>query len=223
MTEPGPLPVEATPLIFRIADSTVLIGVRATERGPEPLFTEVSGEPCAVAYTHPEEIRRDLPDGYRLYQIPVPLLLAQLPPGCGLVIDPRAVPPLYVAADERDVVLAASLPFPAGAFIRIKSGADEQPALLAAALPRIEVTSVRRVYITRYRVADAREKVLVVYETDPVPGADDLAADAFIAAAADTRLADPMQVVALDDIPAAFRRMILDDVPPAYVRPDLVG
>jgi hypothetical protein len=79
------------------------------------------------------------------------------------------------------------------------------------------------VYITRYRVADAREKVLVVYETDPVPGADDLAADAFIAAAADTRLADPMQVVALDDIPAAFRRMVLNDVPPAYVRPDLVG
>lgn len=223
MTDPARPLTEITPLVFRLADSTVLIGVRDTDRGPEPLCTEVSGEPCAVAYTDPEEIRRDLPDGYRLYQIPVPLLLAELPPGSGLIIDPRAKSPLYVAADEREVVLAASVPFPAGAFIRIKSGADDQPALLAAALPRIEVTPVRRVYLTRYRVADAREKLLVAYETDPVPGADDLAADAFMTAAADTGLADPMQIVALDDIPAAFRQMLLDDVPPAYVRPDLVG
>ncbi|HEY5836889.1 hypothetical protein [Streptomyces sp.] len=231
MTEPGRSaggdqaqpPVEVSPLIFRIADSTVLIGVRAGERGPEPLFTDVSGEPCAVAYTDPEEIRRDLPEGYRLHQIPVPLLLSQLPPGCGLIIDPRAASPLHVGAHEREIVLAASLPFPPGAFIRIKSGGDPQPALLASALPRIEVTAVRRVYVTRYRVADAREKVLVVYETDPVPGADDLAADAFMAAAADTALADPMQVLALDDVPDTFRRMILADVPPAYVRPDLVG
>jgi hypothetical protein len=54
-----------------------------------------------------------------------------------------------------------------------------------------------------------------------VPGADDLAADAFMAAAADIRLADPMQVVALADIPESFRRTILDEVPPAYVRPDV--
>lgn len=221
MTEPARPRPEISPLVFRIADSTVLIGVRETERGPEPLFTDVGGEPCAVAYTDPEEIRRDLPDGYRLYQIPVPLFLAELPPGCGLVINPRAASPIHVAADEREIVLAASLPFPSGAFITVKQGGDAQPALLAAALPRIEVTSVRRVYVTRYRVADAREKVLVVYETDPVPGADAVAADAFTAAAAETGLADPMQVVALPDVPETFREMILQDVPPAYVRPDL--
>jgi hypothetical protein len=226
MTDPTPLPdgtpVEVTPLIFRLADSTVLIGVRATDRGPQPLVTDVAGQPCAVAYTDPEELRRDLPDGYHLYQIPVPLLLNQLPPGCGLVINPQAASPLYIAADERQTVLAASVPFPADAFIKIKAGGDQQPALLAAVLPRIDVTPVRRVFITRYQVADAREKVLVAYETDPVPGADDLAADAFMSAAADTRLSDPMQIVALADIPEPFRHIILDDVAPAYVRPDLV-
>jgi len=126
VTEPAPPRPELTTLVFRLADSTVLIGVTDSDRGPEPLFTEVSGQPCAVAYTDPEEIRRDLPDGYRLYQIPVPLLLSQLPPGCGLIIDPRAASPLYVAADERELVLAASVPFPAGAFIQIKTGADDQ-------------------------------------------------------------------------------------------------
>ncbi|MEE4544879.1 hypothetical protein V2S66_23300 [Streptomyces sp. V4-01] len=222
MSESAEGPVEVTPLVFRIADSTVLIGVRTTERGPEPLFTDVGGEPCAVAYTDPEEISGDLPEGYRLFQIPVPLLLTQLPPGCGLLINPRAASPLLVAAAERDIVLAASVPFPSGAFIAIKSGGDEQPRLLAAALPRIEFTAVRRVYVTRYRVADAREKVLVVYETDPAPGADSLAADGFAAAAAETGLADPMQVVALADVPETFRAILLADVPPAYVRPDLV-
>jgi hypothetical protein len=219
---PGGGAGEATAPVFRIADSSVLIGVRTTARGPEPLFTDVAGERCAVAYSDPAEIGSGLPAGYRLFRIPVPLLLTQLPPGCGLVIDPRAASPLHVAADERDLVLAASAPFPSGAAIAIATGADRQPRLLAAALPRIEFTAVRRVYVTRYRVADAREKVLVVHETDPVPGAGTLAADAFAAAAAEVGLADPVRVVALADVPGTFRAVVLADVPPAYVRPDLV-
>ncbi|MEW2522303.1 enhanced serine sensitivity protein SseB C-terminal domain-containing protein [Actinacidiphila alni] len=219
--EGGPQAVSA--LVFRIADSNVLIGVRSTERGPEPLFTDVGGEPCAVAYTDPEEIRRDLPEDYRLFQITVPELLMRLPVQCGLVIDPRAASPLYVAAAERDAVIAAGQPFPAGAPVRIKQGGDRQPALVAAALPRVAaVGGVRRVYLTRYQVADAREKVLVAYEADAEPaGTDAAAADAFMAAAAEVELADAMQVVALDDIPEELRRIVLEDVPPVYVRADL--
>lgn len=209
-----------SPLVFRIADSNVLIGVRSTERGPEPLFTEVGGEPCAVAYTDAEEIRRDLPEGYRVFQITVPELLVRLPVLCGLVINPRAASPVYVAAEERDAVIAAGQPFPAGAPIRIKQGGDRQPALLAAALPRIEaVGGVRRAYLTRYQVADAREKILVAYVADGVPeGTDAAAADAFMAAAAEVGLADAMQIVALDDIPEELRRLVLSQVPPCYVR-----
>lgn len=209
-----------SPLVFRIADSNVLIGVRSTERGPEPLFTEVGGEPCAVAYTDAEEIRRDLPEGYRVFQITVPELLVRLPVLCGLVINPRAASPVYVAAEERDAVIAAGQPFPAGAPIRVKQGGDRQPALLAAALPRIEaVGGVRRAYLTRYQVADAREKILVAYVADGVPeGTDAAAADAFMAAAAEVGLADAMQIVALDDIPEELRRLVLSQVPPCYVR-----
>jgi hypothetical protein len=217
------LPVSA--LVFRIADSNVLIGVRPTDRGPEPLFTDVGGEPCAVAYTDPAEIRRDLPDGYRLFQITVPELLMRLPVTCGLVIDPRAASPVYVAAGERDAVIAAGQPFPAGAPVRIKQGGDRQPALLAAALPRVEAAGgVRRVFLTRYQVADAREKVLVAYEVDAEPaGTDAVAAEAFMAAAAQVELPDAMQIVALDDIPEELRRIVLSQVPPCYVRADLRG
>lgn len=223
--EQGPQqPIEVSPLIYRLADSVVLIGVRTGDRGPEPLYTDVSGALCAVAYTDPEEIRRDLPEGYRLFQITVPELLAQLPPAAGLIIDPRAASPIHVAAEERDVVIAAGLPFPAGAYIKVKASADPQPRLLAAALPRIEaLAAVRRLYVTRYRVADAREKILVLYEVDAVPGADDAAADAVMAAAADIALADPMQIVALGEVPEDLRAVVLADVEPAYVRPDLRG
>lgn len=217
------LELALNPLVFRIADSTVLIGVKPTDRGPELMYTDVGDTVCAVAYTDPEEIRADLPDGYRLFQITVPELLKRLHPACGLLIGPRAASPLMVLPYERDAVMAASLPFPAGAPIRIKKRGVPQRALMKAALPRIgSAGGVLRIYLTRYQVADAREKLLVVYENDQgAEGADAVAADAFVDAAAEIGLADPMRVVALDDVPEPFHAMLLKDVPPAYVRADL--
>jgi hypothetical protein len=213
------LEMALNPLIFRIADSNVLIGVKPTDRGPELMYADAGDTVCAVAYTDPEEIRRDLPDGYRLFQITVPDLLRRLHPACGLLIGPRAASPLLVMPYEREAVIAAGLPFPPGAPIRLNYGGDRQPALLASALPRIESAGgVRRIYLTRYQVADARERLLVVYEHDTaVEGADAVAADAFMAAAADVRLADPMRIVALADVPEPFHGMLTADVPPAYV------
>ncbi|MYS22338.1 SseB protein C-terminal domain-containing protein [Streptomyces sp. DvalAA-14] len=216
------LEMAVNPLIFRIADSNVLIGVQPTDRGPELMYTDTGDQLCAVAYTDPEEIRRDLPGGYRLFQITVPELLQRLAPGCGLVVNPRAASPLVVMPWERDAVIAAGRPFPAGAPVRIKQGGDHQPDLIAAARPRVEALSgVRAVYLTRYQVADAREKILVAYDHDPAaPGADTAAAEAFVAAAAQIGLPDPMQIVALHDIPDELRRIVLADVPPCYVRAD---
>jgi hypothetical protein len=213
------------PLIFRIADSNVLIGVKPTDRGPELMYADVGDTVCAVAYTDPEEIRRELPEGYRLFQITVPELLKRLHPACGLVIGPRAASPLLVMPYEREAVIAAGLPFPAGAPIRLKQGGDRQPTLVRAALPRVEsAAGVLRVFLTRYQVADAREKVLVVYEHDAAAeSADGAAADAFMEAAAEIGLADPMQIVALDDVPEPFHGMLLADVPPVYVRPAMAG
>lgn len=217
---PESLEMALNPLIFRIADSTVLIGSKPTDHGPELLYTQAGDTLCAVAYTDPEEIRSDLPEDYRLFQITVPDLLQRLHPDCGLLINPRAASPLMVMPYERDAVLTAALPFPPGAPIRLKRSADEQPRLLAAALPRLRAaTGILRVYLTRYQVADAREKLLVVYEHDSrTEGADSAAADAFIDAAARIALPDPMQVVALADVPAPFHDMLLTDVPAAYAR-----
>ncbi|NUR02168.1 MAG: hypothetical protein HOY79_38235 [Streptomyces sp.] len=214
---------ELPPQLYRIADSVILIGVRQTERGPEPLYAEVGGELCGVAYTDPEEIRADLPDDYHLYQIKVTEFLAQLPAVCGLLIDPRCPSPTYVAPYEREVVLAAGLPFPAGATIYMKRKAHKAPRLFAALLPRVQaIAELRRLYCTQYKVADRPQKLLMVYDAELTPGADKLINDAIIAAAAEIQLPDPMQIIAVDDLPEHFRKLVRHSVEPFYVRPDVL-
>jgi hypothetical protein len=211
-------PIAST--VWRLADSTVLIGVKQTADGPVPLVTEVSGEPVGVAFTDPAEIRALLPDDYRMFQIPLVEFLGNLPPTYGLVVDPRTDSPVYIPAEERDVVLLAALPFPTGAPIKVKQSADGPPAFLAAAGTRLAaVPEARRVYCTRYQVADAREKLLVAYDCEL--GGDAAVAEAVVAAAAAVELPDPMKVTALDDIPEQFRDMILAGVEPFHVRGDL--
>jgi hypothetical protein len=207
------------PLIFRIADMWVLIGVKDTDKGPELMYADVGDQVCAVAYTDPAEIRRDLPEGYRLNQITVPDLLERLHPAIGLLIGPRAASPLTVMPWERDAVLAAGLAFPPGAPVRIETGGDRPPAkLLGPALPRLKkIAGVRAVYVTRYQVADARERILVAYDHDPdVPGSDRVA-DVFYGVAAQLDLPEPMRVVALADIPAGLRATVENHVRPSYV------
>jgi hypothetical protein len=207
------------PLIFRIADSWVLFGVKESGERPEPMYADVGDQVCAVAYTDAEEMERDLPEGYHLYQITVPELLEGLHPACGLIIGPHSASPLTVMPWERDAVLAAAEPFPAGAPVRIKTGVYRPARLLAAALLWVKrIDGVRAVYVTRYQVADARERVLVAYDHDPdVPGSDRVA-DAFYAAAAKINLTDPLRVVALADMPDGLRRVVEDGVRPCYVR-----
>lgn len=118
--------------------------------------------------------------------------------------------------------MAAGLPFPAGALIQVKASADSQPRFLAAAWPRLEqITALRRLYLTRYQVEDAREKMLAVYAYDQAEGVDGAINNALISAAAEISLADPMQIIWLDDVPEDFRATVLADVAPCYVRADL--
>lgn len=212
-------PVALPPHVHRIADSMVLIGLKQTDRGPEPLYTEVAGALCAVAYTDPEEIRADLPDDYRLYQVKVTEMLALLPPATGLVIDPRARSPIYIDPSEREAVIEAGLPFPPGATVYMKRKAHQHPALFAALLPGAEaIGALRHLYCTTYKVADRDQKLLMVYDADPEPGADAQINDAVIAAAAEIRLPDPLQIIAIDDVPEHFRELVRESVGPFYVR-----
>lgn len=209
--------------IYRLADSMVLFAVRQTDRGPEPLFTEVSGAATAVAYTDQAEIDRVLPDGYAVFAIQLSQFLGQLPPGIGLVVDPNARSPVYVAPDQRQAVLEAAWPFPGGARITYGVPNTEPTDLLDCIATKSEhLRSVRRWWRAWYQVADAREKLLLVYEVDGT--GDERAANAGPAAdAAYECLAlatydKPGQVISLSDVPEEGREWLTANVDPFYER-----
>lgn len=213
-----------SPLVYRVVEMWILIAIKHTDRGPEPLFTEVSGQLCAVAFTDPEELRQDLPEGYRMYSIPLKHFLRDLPAVCGLIVDPRAASPIYIAPEERQAVMDACLPFPPGANIVVATRSRPQRKLLDAVLPRVQgVPEVRRLYYTYYVVEGGPKKHLLAYDVAGEPGADGPAADAIYEEIERINFPGLAQVMSIDDVPEEFRRMILGRVKPCYVRADLRG
>ena len=205
--------------LYRLADAEVLIGVAETPQGPQPLFTDVSGESAVVAYTDLEEAQADLPESHRLFSIPVAELLAELAPHAGLVVDPRSAAPVYVAAADKQQVVEAARPFPAGAPTRIGDPAEEPTALLDE-LRRTapSVPGLRRLWRTWYQAADARPRLLVVLETSD-PAGQDAAAALVLLAAEQVALVSPLLVMALEDLPAEHRDWLLANTPPFHERP----
>lgn len=205
--------------VWRLTEAEVLIAVAQTADGPAPLFTEVSGEITAVAYTDVAEARADLPDTHRLFSIQVAEFLRQLPGHVGLVVDPRSPSPVHVAADQRPDVLDAARPFPAGVPVAIGEPA-KQPKHLVKALrtsaPALPV--LRRLWRIWYQKADADGRLLVVYDVDGTEGADKAAADLVVAAAEQVDYADKLLVLALDDLPSEHREWLLANTRPAYER-----
>jgi SseB protein C-terminal domain len=217
----GTLPVATS--IYRLADSMVLIGVLATERGPEPLFTDVSGALTAVAFTDSDEMTRTLPEGYHVFQIQVSELLQQLPVPVALVIDPHAPSPIFVSGEQRQAVIEAAWPFPNGAHITYGEPLTEPTDLLDCIATKSEQQpAVHRWWRAWYQVADAREKLLLVYDVDGT--GDELAANARPAAdAAYECLAlvtydRPGQVISLGDVPRDAQEWLSANVKPFYER-----
>lgn len=205
--------------IYRLADSDVLIGVATTLAGPTPLFTDVEGEIACVAYTDESEARADLPQTHELFSIEVTELLRQLPSHVGLVIDPRAPAPVYLPADGKQGVLDAGGAFPAGVQIAIGEPAQQPTALMAAiAAAGPGLPGLRRVWRTWYQVADAGEKLLVVYDVTGGPDEHTAAADLVVAAAEATDYPHRLLVLALEDVPASHREYLLDSTPASYER-----
>ena len=205
--------------VHRLADSEVLIAVATSPEGPAPLFTEVAGETTCVAWTDADEARADLPETHRLFSIGVAELLRQVPPGVGLLVDPRAPSPVHLPADRRQEVLEAARPFPAGTQVALGEPAQEPEALLQAVRDgAAAVPGLRRVWRAWYQVLDTDERLLVVYDADGATGADTAAADLVVSAAQRTAYGHRLLVLALDDLPAGPREWLLAQGPPAYQR-----
>lgn len=205
--------------VYRLADSEILIAVAQTSDGPAPLFTDVGGEIACVAYTDLREAQADMPATHRLFSIVVADLLGQLPEHVGLVVDPRSPSPVHVAAPDKAPVRAAARAFPDGAQVAIGDPAEEPTALVTRLREQAPASApLRRMWRTWYQAADAREKLLVVYDVDGQAGADAQAADLVVDAARASDYPRPLLVLALDDLPAEHRQWLLANTPPFYER-----
>jgi hypothetical protein len=209
--------IASTP--YRLADAAVLIGVMQTPQGPQPLFTEIDGHSTVVAYTDVEEARADLPETHRMFSIGVAELLRELPPYAGLIVDPRSPSPVHVPAELKQGVIDAARPFPAGADVRIGDPADEPAELLDALVEAApQLPFLRQLWRTWYQVADARPRLLVVYDIEGRTGADAAAADLIVDTTARVDYPHPLLVLALDDVPVEHREWLLAQTPPFYRR-----
>lgn len=206
--------------IYRLADAMVLFTVTQGERAPQPLTTLVSGQVAVVAYTDEQEADQDCPPGYAVFQVQVSDLLKDLPGDAGLVIDPRAPSPVYIPPQDKEKVIRAALPFPADARIRIGQPKTE-PVTVLQAIRRNAPSerAIRRMYRCWYQAADARERLLIAVELEPLPPQASMdALGAVTSALADLDYEHPVVAVALDDIPEDFRRPLQENVEPFYVR-----
>lgn len=203
--------------LYRLADAEVLIGVAETPGGPQPLFTDVDGEPAVVAFTDLAEAQSELPETHRLFSIVVAELAAQLPPHAGIVVDPRSASPAWVPAASKQAVVEAAQAFPAGADVRIGEPADEPEALLEAVRAGAPgVPGLQRVWRTWYQAADARPRLLVVVDVADPASQGEAAADLVLDAARTTAYGPPVLVMALPDLPEAHRAWLLEHTPPSY-------
>lgn len=205
--------------MYRLADSIVHLIVAPTPDGPQPMVRELDGTSYAIGYVQEKGALRDLPDGAEIFRIQVGDLVGQLPEGIGLWLDPEGIAPVLIPAADREAIARAAQPFPPGAQVRLGEAVNA-PAEFVAALRRHaqHVPPLRRVFLARYQVADAREKLLAVHETDGGAADDVAATGAVLTAAEEANLDLPMQVLPLAEVPAESREWLVASISPRYER-----
>lgn len=208
MTSPAPGSIASSP--WRLADAQVHVVVDSAPTGLAPRTTTVAGGQACVAFTDPGRAQAAASATSTVHSIGVAELLGQLPPGVGLLLDPGSAAPVHVPAGSRTALIDAARPFPPHAPVMLAEPVEEPTALLdavRAAAP--DLPPLRRLWGAWYTVADAAGKLLVVYDVEPVEGADAAAVDLVVRAAETVEHPQPVLVVALPDVPEQHRQWLL--------------
>jgi hypothetical protein len=139
----------------------------------------------------------------------------------GIIVEPDTPRAVLIPAEQRLALQPLAVPFPPGA--RTSWGdlpADAAPLRdeLQACAERL--TPLRRLWMARFRVEDARERAAVVYETDGGDAEGDaLVVEALTAGTARVGPPFPVQTIGLADLPEGTREWLLDSVPTVWPSP----
>ncbi len=119
------------PMLARLAKLVVLFVPPADPPSPSALVT-LGGVVHAVAWTDLEVARASLQPGERLVQAAAAELATALPPGVGLLLDPRSAEPMVVPPESIALLIEARRDFPAGHQVVIGVRDPEPTALYDA-------------------------------------------------------------------------------------------
>jgi hypothetical protein len=212
---------------WQFLGATVLFGVQA--QSEQLLLGSENGDPVWICWTDQRLAEHQLPSGYVLRQGPVREILPVLPPGAGVRIDPGLEQGMSFDGDYLAELVPLCVPFPAGSSVDV--GGLSVPRGIHRALAAVvdEGRFVERLWFLRFRVEDGPEQGLLAYaapvgagtgievhETalDALTGVLDSAARG---SELDVQLAG-IQIIAVEDLPAAVRSWVEEQQPLASVR-----
>jgi hypothetical protein len=221
-----PLPNVSFPNVFesiwQLVDATVLFAITPTDDGDSPALMDTPDGDVMPAWVIQPRAEGMLPQGFELRQAPLALLLERLPDGTGIAIEPGSPHGVYIPADQRSDLLTLAAPFPPGA--RVQWGelpAQAQPFADALRERVPALPHVSALWLARFQVEDAREKLACVYAGDE--DHDAATVDAFhdVAEAVQPPLA--VQIIAITDVPGPTRSWLVDEVTPLFLRSGPAG
>ncbi len=217
----APLPDVSFPNVFesiwQLLDANVLFPITQTPDGDSPALMETPDGDVAPAWVFQERAAGMLPEGFQLRQAPLALLIERLPDGTGIAIEPGSPHGVYIPADQRGALLLLTAPFPEGA--RVQWGEippDAEPFAAALREQAQSLPAVSGLWLARFQVEDAREKLACVYAGDD--GHDTDTVDALHAVAEAVQPPLPVQIIAITDVPGPTRTWLVDEVAPLFLR-----
>jgi hypothetical protein len=203
--------------VWQLVDATVLFPIRPTPQGDSPALMAVPDGDAIPTWVIQARAEGMLPDGFQLRQVPLAVLLERLPDGTGIVIEPGSPHGVYIPADQTRALLMLAVPFPHGARVQWGPIPDEAQPFADALRSRAEtLPQLAALWLARFQVEDAREKLACIYAGDEEHDADTVAALNAVADAVRPPL--PVQIVAVTDVPGPTRTWLVDEVPALFLR-----
>lgn len=206
--------------VWQLLDAVVLMPVQLTPLGEAPAVMPTQAGPCVPTWVDLPRAQAMLAPGFVLRQAPMADIVSNphLRPETGIVVEPGAPNAVFVPGEQRLAMVPLTVPFPEGARTAWGDLPDQaRPLLEELQASAARITPLRTLWLARFRVEDARERVAVVYETAAADAeTDQLIVSALHEAVARVAPAYPVQTVAVSDLPEGTREWVQESVPPAY-------
>lgn len=204
--------------VWQLLDAVVLLPVQMMGDIEAPAVMPSEVGPVVPLWVDQERANEMLAPGFILRVASMADVLTRTRPTNGIVVEPGALNAVYIPAEQRESLLPMLVPFPPGARAVWGVLPAEAGALVADLTARASgISGLRRLWMARYQIEDARETVAVVYDySNEAPGTDERIVAALYEGIEAVCPVYPVQVVRLEDVPDPTILWLTDSVAPVW-------